>query len=49
MVADTRAPESAVASTAPGAVAGVPEKPSLEGLEEKWVARWAAEPAPRAG
>jgi valyl-tRNA synthetase len=39
MVADTRAP----VSTAPGAAAGVPEKPSLEGLEERWVARWAAE------
>jgi valyl-tRNA synthetase len=31
------------ASTVPGAEAGVPEKPSLEGLEEKWTARWAAE------
>ncbi|WP_448624632.1 valine--tRNA ligase [Geodermatophilus sp. URMC 64] len=31
------------AGTAPGAVSGVPEKPSLDGLEEKWAARWAAE------
>jgi valyl-tRNA synthetase len=31
-----QAPET---STAPRAVA-VPEKPALEGLEEKWVARW---------
>ena len=27
----------------PGATVGVPEKPSLDGLEEKWVERWAAE------
>jgi valyl-tRNA synthetase len=37
MVTDTRAPDS----TAPGASVGVPEKPSLDGLEEKWVGRWA--------
>jgi valyl-tRNA synthetase len=37
--ADTRSPET----TLPGASAGVPDKPSLDGLEEKWVARWAAE------
>ncbi|HEX2076002.1 MAG TPA: valine--tRNA ligase [Geodermatophilus sp.] len=28
-------------STAPGASVGVPEKPSLDGIEEKWTARWA--------
>jgi valyl-tRNA synthetase len=39
MVADTRVP----VSTTPGAAAGVPEKPSLDGLEEKWIARWTAE------
>jgi valyl-tRNA synthetase len=39
MVTDTRTPDPA----APGATVGVPEKPSLDGLEEKWVARWAAE------
>jgi valyl-tRNA synthetase len=37
MTTDTRAPES----TAPEAAAGVPDKPSLDGLEEKWTARWA--------
>jgi valyl-tRNA synthetase len=37
MVTDTRTPDPA----APGATVGVPEKPSLEGLEEKWIARWA--------
>jgi valyl-tRNA synthetase len=37
MVTDT----SALESTAPGAPVGVPDKPSLDGLEEKWVARWA--------
>jgi valyl-tRNA synthetase len=38
------APEIATPdTTAPGATAGVPEKPSLEGLEEKWIDRWAAE------
>jgi valyl-tRNA synthetase len=30
-------------SAAPGVAGGVPEKPTLDGLEEKWVARWAAE------
>jgi valyl-tRNA synthetase len=39
MVADTSAPDS----TAPGTAGGVPEKPSLDGLEDKWVARWAAD------
>src|SRR6476659_322503 len=29
----------------PAAGAVVPEKPSLDGIEEKWVARWAAEDA----
>ncbi|WNV76938.1 valine--tRNA ligase [Geodermatophilus sp. DSM 44513] len=28
---------------APGTVAGVPDKPSLDGLEGKWTARWAAD------
>ncbi|WP_138734362.1 valine--tRNA ligase [Modestobacter excelsi] len=37
MAADT----SALESTAPGVGAVVPEKPTLDGLEEKWVARWA--------
>ncbi|MCW2574826.1 MAG: valS, partial [Modestobacter sp.] len=37
MVADT----SALESTTPGAGGAVPEKPSLDGLEEKWVGRWA--------
>src|SRR4051812_7790522 len=39
MTTDPRPPEA----TAPGASAAVPDKPSLEGLEEKWAARWAAE------
>jgi valyl-tRNA synthetase len=39
MVTDTRTPDT----PAPGATVGVPEKPSLDGLEEKWVKRWAAE------
>src|SRR3954470_22390726 len=30
-------------TTVPAAGAAVPEKPSLEGLEEKWAAHWAAE------
>src|SRR3954454_3500513 len=29
--------------TASGAGIGVPEKPTLDGLEDKWVQRWAAE------
>jgi len=37
MAADISAPDS----TAPGALVGVPDKPSLDGLEDKWVARWA--------
>src|SRR5215207_8803754 len=39
MVADISRPDP----TAPGTAVGVPEKPSIDGLEEKWVARWAAE------
>jgi valyl-tRNA synthetase len=39
MVTDTRAPDPAM----PAVAAGVPEKPSLDGLEEKWVGQWAAE------
>jgi valyl-tRNA synthetase len=31
------------ATPAPGATVGVPEKPTLDGLEEKWVERWASE------
>ncbi|MGY1745013.1 valine--tRNA ligase [Blastococcus sp. SYSU D00695] len=38
MTTDIRTPDTA----APGADAGVPEKPTLDGLEEKWTARWAA-------
>ncbi|WP_091219998.1 valine--tRNA ligase [Geodermatophilus siccatus] len=37
MTTDIQTPET----TVPGAGAGVPEKPSLDGLEEKWAARWA--------
>ncbi|MFD2093108.1 valine--tRNA ligase [Blastococcus deserti] len=38
------APDIATSATpAPGATIGVPEKPSLDGLEEKWVERWAAD------
>src|SRR4028119_1807591 len=37
MVTDSAAP----VSTAPGAGAGVPEKPTLDGLERKWAAHWA--------
>ncbi|WP_029429576.1 valine--tRNA ligase [Blastococcus sp. URHD0036] len=39
MTTDTRTPDAA----APGVGGGVPEKPTLDGLEEKWTARWAAE------
>lgn len=39
MVADISRPDP----TSPGTAVGVPEKPSIDGLEEKWVARWAAE------
>ena len=39
MTTDISPPDTAV----PAAGCGVPEKPSLDGLEEKWVARWAAE------
>ena len=39
MVTDTRAPDPAT----PAVAAGVLEKPSIDGLEEKWVERWAAE------
>ena len=42
MVTDTRTPDSALSGVAdPGASVGVPDKPSLDGLEEKWTARWA--------
>ena len=42
MVTDTRTPDSALPGAAdPGASVGVPDKPSLDGLEEKWTARWA--------
>ncbi|SFP74803.1 valyl-tRNA synthetase [Geodermatophilus dictyosporus] len=37
MVTDSATP----VSTAPGAGAGVPDKPTLDGLEDTWVARWA--------
>jgi valyl-tRNA synthetase len=37
MVPDITTPDTA----APGASVGVPEKPSLDGLEDKWTARWA--------
>ncbi|MDK3256770.1 valine--tRNA ligase [Blastococcus capsensis] len=30
-------------NAAPGVLSGVPDKPSVDGLEEKWVARWASE------
>ncbi|SNR52745.1 valine--tRNA ligase [Blastococcus mobilis] len=43
---DTRiaTPEGAVEIAAdPGATVGVPEKPSIDGLEEKWVERWASD------
>jgi valyl-tRNA synthetase len=39
MTTDISPPDTAV----PAAGAAVPEKPTLEGLEEKWTARWAAE------
>ncbi|WP_040337886.1 valine--tRNA ligase [Candidatus Blastococcus massiliensis] len=39
MTTDIRTPDAA----APGAGGGVPEKPTIDGLEEKWVQRWAAE------
>ncbi|MCZ2857401.1 valine--tRNA ligase [Blastococcus sp. VKM Ac-2987] len=39
MVPDTATPDTA----AQAATVGVPEKPSIDGLEEKWVARWASE------
>jgi valyl-tRNA synthetase len=39
MVTDIRTPDAA----APAATVGVPEKPSLDGLEEKWIERWAAQ------
>src|SRR3712207_9538075 len=37
MVPDITTPDTA----APGASVGVPDKPSLDGLEDKWTARWA--------
>jgi valyl-tRNA synthetase len=39
MVTDTRTPDPAM----PGASVGVPEKPSLDGLEQKWMERWASD------
>ncbi|WP_104527292.1 valine--tRNA ligase [Blastococcus saxobsidens] len=39
MTTDIRTPDAA----APGGGGGVPEKPTIDGLEEKWVQRWAAE------
>jgi valyl-tRNA synthetase len=39
MAPDIAAPDTA----APAATVGVPDKPSIDGLEDKWVARWAAE------
>ncbi|MBN1092048.1 valine--tRNA ligase [Blastococcus sp. TML/M2B] len=39
MAADISRPDP----TAPGATVGVPEKPTIDGLEEKWVERWAAD------
>src|SRR5687768_253959 len=39
MVPDIATPDT----SAPAATVGVPEKPSIDGLEEKWVDRWAAE------
>ncbi|RBY78509.1 valine--tRNA ligase [Blastococcus sp. TF02-09] len=39
MTTDIHAPDAA----APGAGGGVPDKPTIDGLEEKWVERWAAE------
>ena len=38
MVPDTATP----ATPASGATVGVPEKPTLDGLEEKWIAAWAS-------
>ncbi|CAA9238921.1 MAG: Valyl-tRNA synthetase, partial [uncultured Blastococcus sp.] len=38
------APDIATPATpAPAATVGVPEKPSIDGLEDKWVQRWAAD------
>ena len=37
MTTDIHTPET----TVPGAGAGVPDKPSLDGLEDTWTARWA--------
>ncbi len=38
------APDSATPATpAPAASVDVPEKPTIDGLEEKWVERWATE------
>ena len=39
MTTDISPPDTSV----PAAGAVVPEKPSLDGIEEKWVTRWAAE------
>ncbi|MCF6506659.1 valine--tRNA ligase [Blastococcus sp. MG754426] len=39
MVPDIATPDT----TAPAATVGVPDKPTVDGLEEKWIGRWAAE------
>jgi valyl-tRNA synthetase len=39
MVPDIATPDT----SAPGATVGVPEKPSLDGLEDRWIGHWAAE------
>ncbi|GAA3163937.1 valine--tRNA ligase [Blastococcus jejuensis] len=39
MVPDIATPDT----SAPAATVGVPEKPTLDGLEQKWIERWAAE------
>jgi valyl-tRNA synthetase len=37
------APDTATSATpVPGTAAGVPEKPTLDGLEDKWIAEWAS-------
>jgi valyl-tRNA synthetase len=38
MAADAATPDT----TAPGATVDVPEKPTLDGLEDRWIERWAA-------
>ena len=41
MATDAPNTGTAPAGTAPGALVGVPDKPTLDGLEQKWVGRWA--------